>query len=269
MGDERSTDIIGRLGTRFEVRAIHVGEHVDVRGVEPRLAPQLPVVVEVAPSGCAVLLRGGAVILFGVDPIQQERFIKDLGPRISEPYERLESERAFVRLGDADAVEPDALILQEITIARLQVIAEILGKSVILARHEHEIAAVFTSIEPLANQMKLAPRRLPWKQHDLVRHIGEAMLVQHQLVGSAEVLEKPDLLWESPQLDRLYARLEDEYELRERHLALDRKLSVISHAAQTMVDLHQANRALKVEWYIVGLIVFEIVWNFVELGLRH
>ena len=266
---DRAGEIVGRLGTRFEARAVHVGEHIDVRGLEPRLTQQLPVVIEVAGAGCAVLQRAGAVVLFGVDPIQQERFLADLAPRIAEPYERLETERAIVRLGDVDGVEPDALILQELTIDRLQVIAEILGKSVIMARHEQEIADAFTAIEPLANQMKFSPGSLPWKQRDLVRHMGEAMLVQHQLVGSAEVLEKPDLLWENPQLDRLYARLEDEYELRERHLAIDRKLSVISHAAQTMVDLHQARRTLKVEWYIVCLIVFEIVWNFFELALRQ
>ena len=41
--------------------------------------------IEVAPSGYAVLLRAGAVVLFGVDPIQQERFIADLGARIHGP----------------------------------------------------------------------------------------------------------------------------------------------------------------------------------------
>src|SRR5678815_3026214 len=100
MSSDRASDVIGRLGTRFEVRAIHVGEHIDVRGVEPRLSPQLPVVIEVAPAGCAVLLRGGAAILFGIDPIQQERFISDLGARIKNRYETVESERATIRVGD-------------------------------------------------------------------------------------------------------------------------------------------------------------------------
>ncbi|MGN6108842.1 MAG: RMD1 family protein, partial [Kofleriaceae bacterium] len=249
-------------------RAVHVGEQIEVRGLEPRLGAQLPVVVEVAPSGCAVLLRGGAVVFFGVDPIQQERFLLDLGPRIRERYTRLEVERAVVRIGEGDGVELDAIVVRELAIESLQVIAEILGKSVILARHEQEIAEAFTSIEPLAIQMKDAPTRLPWKQKDLVRHIGAAILVQHQLVGSAEVLEKPDLLWDRPQLDRLYARLEDEYELRERHIALDRKLTVVSRSAQTMLDLQQARRSLSVEWYIVGLILFEILVALFELSQK-
>jgi len=260
-----SNDLAARLGTRFEARAFHVGERIDVRGLEPRLSPQQPIVLEVAPNGFAVLLRAGAVVLFGVDQLAQERMISDLSARISEPYKKHESERAIVKLGEADGVEPDALIVKELTLDRLQVIAEILGKSVILARYEQSIADVFASIEPLAHQMKSAPRRLPWKQRDLVRHIGEAMLVEQALVGRAEVLEKPDLLWDNPVLDRMYGRLEDEYELRERHLALDTKLAVVSRSAQTLLDLSQAKRSLNVEYYIVALILFEIALGIVQL----
>jgi uncharacterized Rmd1/YagE family protein len=258
-------DLAAKLGKRFEVRALHVGERIDIRGVEPRLSPALPVMIEVAPAGYAVLLRAGAVVLFGVDPIQQERFITDLAPRISERHAKIESERATIRLGEADGVEPDALIIKELTLDRLQIIAEILGKSVILARYELQIAEAFNAIEPLAHQMRTTPGKLPWKKQDLVHHIGEAMLVEHQLVGRAEVLEKPDLLWDKPELDRLYARLEDEYELRERHLALDTKVGVVSRGAQVMLDLSQANRSLNVEYYIVALIVAEVALAILQL----
>jgi uncharacterized Rmd1/YagE family protein len=267
MSNERAPDLAVRLGTRFEARALHVGERIDVRGIEPRVGPHLPVMIEVAPAGYAVLLRAGAVVLFGVDPLQQERFIADLDARITGRHDRIESERAMIRIGDADGVEPDSLTVRELTVERLQVVAEILGKSVTLARYELEIAESFNAIEPLAVQMKSTPRKLPWKQAALVRQIGDSMLVEHQLVGRAEILEKPDLLWEQPELDRLYARLEDEYELRERVLALERKLEVVSRAAQTMLDLHQAKRSLHVEYYIVILIVFELALALVEMLL--
>jgi uncharacterized Rmd1/YagE family protein len=265
MPNEHGVDLVARLGTRFEVRAMHVGERIDIRGIDPRVSPQLPVMIEVAPAGYAVLLRAGAVVLFGIDSIQQERFIADLGARLTGRHEKLESERATIRLAEADGIEPDSLMLREISVERLQVVAEILGKSVTLSRYELEIADTFNAIEPLAVQMKSTPHRLPWKQSDLVRQIGDSMLVEHQLVGRSEILEKPDLLWEQPELDRLYARLEDEYELRERVLALERKLEVVSRAAQTMLDLHQAKRSLKVEYYIVVLIVFEIGLALVQL----
>lgn len=268
MADDRVREVLARLGTRFEARAIHIGEHIDVKGIEPRLGAQLPVMIEVAPAGCAALLRTGVAVVFGVDPIQQDRFVVDLGSRVTDKYPKIELERAAVRVGDADAVEPDAIVIKELTIERLQVIAEILAKSVILARHEQEIAEVFHAIEPMAVQMSTSPSRLPWKQRDLVKFIGEAMLVEHQLVGAAEVLEKPDLLWDFAELDRMYARLEDEYEIRERHLALERKLQVVSSSAGTMLELAQAKRSINVEYYIVGLIVLEIALAVYQILAR-
>jgi uncharacterized Rmd1/YagE family protein len=261
-------DVVSRLGTRFEVRAVHVGERIDIKGIDPRVTPQLPVMIEVGTTGLAVLLRAGAVVLFNVDPIAQERFVADLGPRVQGRMARQETERAVVRQGDADAVEPDAIVLREITLGKLQVIAEILGKSVVLARYETDIADAFTGIEPMAVQMSNTPTRLPWKQRDLVRTIGGAILAEHSLVARAELLEKPDLLWDNAELDRMYGRLEDEYELRERYLALDTKLGVISRAAQTMLELAQTKRSLHVEYYIVALILFEIVLGILELASK-
>jgi uncharacterized Rmd1/YagE family protein len=260
-----ATDALGRLGNRFEVRAVHVGERIDVKGVDPRLSTQLPVMIEVAPAGYAVLLRAGAVVLFGVDPIQQERFISDLGVRVQGRYQRIETERATVRIGEGDGVEPDAILLKEVTIEKLQVIAEILGKSVVLARFEQDIADAFNKIEPLAQEMSTSRRKLPFNQGDLVRMIGQAMMVEQELVGRAEILEKPDLLWDRPDLDRLYARLEDEYEIKERQAALDVKLGVVTRAAQTMLDLAQAKRSLNVEYYILALILFEVAIAILQL----
>jgi uncharacterized Rmd1/YagE family protein len=260
-----ASDALSRLGTRFEARAVHVGERIDVKGIDPRLSPHLPVIIEVAPSGYAVLLRSGAVVLFGVDPIQQERFIADLGARIQGRFQRIEVERTTLRIGDVDGVEPDAVIIKEVTIERLQIVAEVLGKTVVLARYEQDIAEAFSAIEPMAHQMKGTPTRLPWKQKDLVRTMGEAMLVEQELVGRAEMLEKPDLLWDRPELDRFYARLEDEYEIKERQAAVDVKLAVVTRAAQTMLELSQAKRSLNVEYYILALILFEVALAIFQL----
>lgn len=247
------------LGARFEARALNLADRIEIKGVDPRLSNHLPVTVSLGERGCAMLFRSGAVVFFGGDATAQERFLRDLEPRLTGRYQTPEVERATIRIGESDAVEPDSLILKESTVQRLQVVAEILAKSVVLARHERTIREAFDAIEPLARSMQRNPGRLPWKQRDLVRHMGAAMLAEHTLVDRAEVLEKPELLWDRPDLDRLYARLEDEYEIRERHLILESKLSLVSNAARTMLELTQSRRSLSVELWIVGLIVFEVV----------
>jgi uncharacterized Rmd1/YagE family protein len=73
------------------------------------------------------------------------------------------------------------------------------------------------------------------------------------------------LLWDRPDLERLFVRLEQEYEIRERREVLECKLNLISTTAQTLLELVQAQRTLRVEWYIVILIVVEIGLTLYEL----
>ncbi len=56
-----------------------------------------------------------------------------------------------------------------------------------------------------------------------------------------------------------YARLEDEYELKERAGTLKRKLDTIVETARTLTDMIDANRATRLEVTVVILIMAEIL----------
>jgi len=83
--------------------------------------------------------------------------------------------------------------------------------------------------------------------------------------GRVAITEKPDALWDRPDLERLYARLEDEYELQERVDTLNRKLAVISETATTLADIIDTQRSLRLELIIVALIALEIVITFYQI----
>ena len=92
-----------------------------------------------------------------------------------------------------------------------------------------------------------------------MRLIGNALLVQQRVSGRVAIGEKPDALWERPDLERLYARLEDEYELKERVDTLNRKLAVVAEIANTLSDLIDTRRSLRLELIVIVLIALEIV----------
>jgi uncharacterized Rmd1/YagE family protein len=89
--------------------------------------------------------------------------------------------------------------------------------------------------------------------------IGQTLLVQQRVSGRVAVEEKPDVLWDRPDLERLYARLEDEYELKERAETLKRKLDTVVETARTLTDMIDANRATRLEATVVILIMAEIL----------
>lgn len=116
---------------------------------------------------------------------------------------------------------------------------------------------MFDVIEPFARE--LAERgRTPRRRKSILQLIGNALLVQQRVVGRVAIAEKPDVLWEKPELDRLYARLEDEFELKERLDTLERKLAAISETANALTDIIDTQRSLRLEMAVVVLIVLEV-----------
>ena len=71
--------------------------------------------------------------------------------------------------------------------------------------------------------------------------------------------------WCEIDLERLYARLEDEYELKERVDALSRKLAVVAETANTLADIIDTRRSLRLELVVVVLIALEVVITFYQI----
>lgn len=251
-------------------RAIFVGERLELKALEntDSLAT-LPLVVTAGDHGCAALFRYGAVVLFGLEPLEEASFLTQLQPFIVEPFSSPETEEATLHLEKvgAERVENGLIWLQEFGIERLQIVADILAKSVVLAQYEVGTASVFDQIEPFAESLQRTTRNERWGK-ELLRQLGRTLSIQHKIVGRVEIIDKPELLWDAPELERLYLRLENEYEIRERHLALERKLELISRTAETVLDLLQHNSGLRVEWYVVILIVVEILLSLYDLFFR-
>jgi uncharacterized Rmd1/YagE family protein len=257
--------------TTFVARAIYVGERIDLRKYLPtaRVTAQLPAVVPVAGGGVAVLFRYGAAVFFDGAPYEQAQFLLELAPLVEDPYERPETEEISISVSSdkREGVEGGAVVVRDSSIERLQIVAAALGKSVALAQYEADVAADFDRIEPFAVELEQRGRggrdmRL------LLRHIGRGLLNEHKMVARVEVVDRPELLWDHPELEQLYMRLEDEFELQERAEILDHKLGLISRTVETILDLLQQDRSTRVEWYIVILIVLEIVLSVYGLFWR-
>ena len=175
--------------------------------------------------------------------------------------------RSWCVQGQDERILGGTLTLRAVSIPRLQILAEVLARSVLLAGYETRISRSFDMVEPLAE--KLVGNKSPRGSGKLLHTIGIAMATEHDMVGRAAVTEKPDLLWEHSELEGFYMMLEDEFELQERDSALARKIDLVSRSAQTSLELLHAKRSLRVEWYIVLLIVAEIVLTLFDLFIKN
>ena len=246
-----------------EVRALLLGAQIDMRLLTEFVEAEE---LEAGQSGMVFVFRYGVAVFVGATPEAEQAMLARLSAAIIEPVDVFEVEAALVQVApDADEqVHSDgSILLHEASTARLLLTAIVLARSVILARDEMLISEAFERIEPLVRTMRTQGRAgLPARR--VMQQIGEVLSTRHRMVGRAQIGEKPDLLWDHPELERLYARLEDEFELDERARAIDRKLDTLGDAADILLNLVQERRSTRLELAIIALIMFEIALTLYE-----
>jgi uncharacterized Rmd1/YagE family protein len=248
--------------TRRRVRALLLSDRIDTSNLERNgVVSTVPLTYRHGKDGLVTVFRYGVVVLTGLAPMEEDEVLRGLSARLIRPVEPREEEIAHIAVvpeKDDQILPGGPITLKTLTPEHLVVIADALSKSVVLARDEREVSAVFELVEPFAWQLAEKGRTTGGRRA-ILKHIGNTLLVQHRLSGRVAVAEKPDVLWDRPDLERLYARLEDEYELKERAEALTRKLSVIAETAEVLTDIIDTRRSLRLEIVIVVLIAVELL----------
>jgi uncharacterized Rmd1/YagE family protein len=257
---------------RIMARALLVGDRIDAAGLEGgEMVATTPLALRLGPAKFVALYRFGVAVFVGLTAAEEQNFLERIAARVAGARDRKNDEIAVLEIlpGVEDRVPPGGPIqMPDLSAARFLVIADVLAKTVSLARDESALSGVFDSIEPFAGELARTGRA-PWNRRKMLRVIGQALLAQHRLSGRVAVEETPEVLWDHPNLDRLYARLADEYELRERARAVTRKLVVIVETGQALTDVLDVDRALRLEAIIVILILAEILIALVQIFLPH
>jgi uncharacterized Rmd1/YagE family protein len=252
---------------RYTARALLLGDRIDLAGLERTDAISAsPLAFHVGQTGKVALYRYGVAVMVGLTPLEEEDVFARLKDRIVGARLRKDDEVATLLIGEPeDRIAPGGQIaLRDLSDERFLVFADALAKSVALGRDEREVNGVFDTVEPLANVLgRLGrPNR---NRREMLKLIGQALGAQHRVSGRVAVDDKPDVLWDRPDLERLYARLEDEYELKERGQTLQRKLDVIVETVRALTDIIDADRSSFMEMAIILLILAEIGISLFEI----
>lgn len=255
---------------KIRVRSICIGGDIDTRALrKERCLSSTPLTLSAGRCGCAVVFRYGSIVFFHVEPQEEAAFLGELRPLTQRPaaHQMVEEIELALSTDGREGMEGNTLLVPDFTLPTLQIVAEVLARSVVLERFEDRVGATFETLQPMASDFGSGHLSRA-NYRSLLKHLGDVLLDQQEMVGRVSVSDKPDALWDRPDLERLYTRITDEFEIDDRFEAVEAKLDLIGRAIQTAVDLVQARRTLRVEWYIVILIVIEIVLTLYEMFIR-
>lgn len=240
-----------------DVRARLLGARIDTRA----LAGDAGIGRVAAAAGLSFVFRYGIAVTFGPDAQAPDALDRVLRVHVIDPTDVQEYEVADLAIHSSgeDRIGPGGqILLTDASPERLLLVATVLARSVVLARDEVLISEAFHQIDPLVSELRQNGRsRLPITE--AMKLVGNVLAARHRMVGTVQVDERPDLLWDHPGLDRLYARLEAEYELKERADVLDRKFASLGDFTEVLLDIVQGIRSFRLEVAVLALFALEIV----------
>ena len=269
MGDSPSIPRLQGL-ERIRVRSVCIGGDVDTRSLrKARCLGATPLTIEAGRNGLAVVFRYAAVVFFQVEAEGEQAFLDGLIPLMQRPAPdpMVEEIELAPATAGRDGMEGNTLFVPDFSLPTLQLVAEVLARSVVLERFEARVGTTFDALQPMAadlgrGRIGQSNRRL------LLKHLSQVLLDQQEMLGRIAISDKPDALWERPDLERLYLRTSEEFEIIGRFESVEAKLRLIGTTIRTALDLEQSRRSLRVEWYIVILILFEIFLTLYEMFLK-
>jgi len=250
----------------IEVHARLMGSRIDTREV----AGNKPAIGLAGAAGLTFVFRDGVSVTFGSNHAAITAFDAALLAHVVDPVELRETEATAIAIDPAggDSIGADnRLHLVDASAERFQLVAIVLARSVMLSRDEILVTETFDRISPLVTGLRENGRTdLTIKQ--AMKLVGDALAARHRIMGTAQANDRPDMLWDHPQLDRLYARLEDEYELDERAEVLERKFVALGDVTEVMLDIVREKRAYRLELAIIALFALEIALTVFTMAIR-
>jgi uncharacterized Rmd1/YagE family protein len=160
-------------------------------------------------------------------------------------------------------IERGELVLDKLTFERAGVVALSIGQSAAMEYYERIVDQMFTETDRLVERLEKVGT-MPVFTRNLHKFIGAAIGTRSEVLSVLHLFDKPDAAWDDPDADKIYEQLRAEFDLLDRHQALELKLRSVQEALELVTDIARDRRLVWLEVSIVLLIVLEIVLSVVR-----
>lgn len=157
----------------------------------------------------------------------------------------------------------DRVVLPQLSPDLIAVSAMLLGQSAALERFEATADELVRDAREMSEEL-VARGRPPWGLRALSIQVGRVNRDRLAMAEQLYILDRPEETWTNPQVAVLYDELLGNLELVHRREALLSKLKTVEGATELVIDLWQGRESRWLEWAIVLLIVFEVVFMVAE-----
>ena len=205
----------------------------------------------------------GSIVLVWFGDLEYEKLFKRIGPvLVIERYliEINHSQDRFFNVKDGKVV------FSKFSLEAIEVLALVLSMSVSLEYFEEQIEKILDSVN--FHQEFLQTRRVKFKTYQMLKIWAQVLEIKRNILNQLYIIDKPDIVWDSPMLEGLYERLVYLYDIQERFEALEYKIDFVNEVVSFVQERLSSRKDHFLERIIILLIAFEIVVYLIELFFK-
>ncbi len=205
----------------------------------------------------------GSIVLVGFGDLEYEKLFKRIGPvLVIERYliEINHSQDRFFNVKDGKVV------FSKFSLEAIEVLALVLSMSVSLEYFEEQVEKILDSVN--FHQEFLQTRRVKFKTYQMLKIWAQVLEIKRNILNQLYIIDKPDIVWDSPMLEGLYERLVYLYDIQERFEALEYKIDFVNEVVSFVQERLSSRKDHFLERIIILLIAFEIVVYLIELFFK-
>lgn len=216
-----------------------------------------------ATGGNVLMFPAGVIVFQNVGQVGRETELARLRralPGLSDA--RVMTEEFVVREvpGARPDLEAGVLVVDELTFERAGVVALTVAQTAAMEYYERIVDQMFSKTDRLVDRLE-KHGTMPVFTRELHRFIGAAIGTRSEVLSVLHLFDKPDAAWDDPGAEKIYEELRAEFDLVDRHQALELKLRSVQEALELVTDIARDKRLVWLEVSIVLLIVLEIALN--------
>ncbi|AFL69087.1 RMD1 family protein [Sulfurospirillum barnesii] len=158
-------------------------------------------------------------------------------------------------------ISNEHILLKEALPLYLIIIALVISQSVGLEKYEQDLEVHFGKSQAL---LDLTKSYTFFKRSKLVEFTRNLISIQHGMVSELFLLDKPNILWDNEEAEKIYNTLSSTLELKDRFEIIEHKLNHLKENIAMALDLFNHKHSEVLEWIIIILIGVEIVMGLIE-----
>lgn len=220
----------------------------------------------------------GALVFFGAGEALRDSVVRKVAVRAGEKRTPrteeflIETAPPLPSGGPAPIeVRFDRVLVPELTWPVRSVVGLVLAQSAAMEYYEDHVSEILEQTDRIT-QALAESGRMRGRVRDTVRFIGHCIETKNEIVETLALFDKPDVTWESEQLDRLFVRLREMMEIDDRFRALEYRLRTIQDSLVLLVELSRGESTFRLELLVVLLIFLELavmLWQVATSGGGH